>query len=120
MNFLRRRAAAGALLAPAVLCLALGRPPAAGGRQRGAAPGALALYNKHCASCHGRDGRAQTRKGRRNQARDLTVAPWQEGVTDERLFNSITHGLRRMPAFNGRLDDRQVESLVAYVRGLKK
>ena len=81
---------------------------------------AAALYNKHCATCHGKDGRAKTFKAKYNKARDLTDADWQAGVTDERLFNSITRGRDKMPSFGKRLSAAQVESLVAHVRRLKK
>ena len=82
---------------------------------------AVALYNKHCATCHGKDGRAKTLKAKFNKARDLTDAEWQAAVTDERLFNSITRGRGdKMPSFGKKLNAAQVESLVAHVRRLKK
>lgn len=82
---------------------------------------AAALYNKHCATCHGKDGRAKTMKAKFNKARDLTDAKWQASVTDERLFNSITQGRGgKMPSFGKKLNAGQVESLVAHVRRLKK
>ena len=54
------------------------------------------------------------------RARDLTDPQWQSGVTDERIFNSITNGKGKMPSFKRKLTNEQTESLVAYVRGLKK
>jgi cytochrome c len=119
MSFVWKKILAGALAPSALLCAAPGAPPPAP-RPQGSATPAAALYRKHCATCHGKDGRAQTFKAKFNKARDLTVAPWQETVTDDRLFNSITHGLRRMPAFGKKLNQRQIESLVAHVRALKK
>lgn len=119
MSFVREKILAAALVSAALMCAASGAPPPAGRVQR-RAPAAAALYRKHCASCHGKDGRARTLDGKLNKARDLTVAPWQETVTDERLFNTITHGLRRMPAYGGKLSRRQIESLVYHVRRLKR
>lgn len=81
---------------------------------------AAAIYMKRCASCHGKDGRAKTFKAKFNDARDLTNAQWQEDVSDERIYNAITNGRGKMPAFRKKLSDSQVESLVSYVRGLKK
>ena len=77
-------------------------------------------FAKNCATCHGKDGRAKTFKAKFNHARDLTDAQWQSGVTDERIFNSITNGKGKMPSFKRKLTNEQTESLVAYVRGLKK
>lgn len=80
------------------------------------------LYGRHCASCHGTDGRAKTSKGRFSHARDLTDAQWQNDVTDERLFNSIMNGRNvrgNMPAFSDKLNEKEVDSLVSFVRKFK-
>ncbi len=83
-------------------------------------PPQSALYTKQCASCHGKDGRSKTIKGRLKHARDLTVREWQEKVSDERIFNSINNGKGKMPAYAKKLSQEQVESLVTYVRALKR
>ncbi len=53
---------------------------------------AAELYAKNCASCHGKDGRAKTFKGKLKHARDLTDQTWQGNAGDERLFNAIMNG----------------------------
>lgn len=53
---------------------------------------ARALFAKHCASCHGKDGRAKTFKGKLIHARNLADPDWQAGVSDERISNSINNG----------------------------
>jgi mono/diheme cytochrome c family protein len=81
------------------------------------------LFRQHCASCHGLDGKAQTSKGKFSHARDLADSTWQDDVTDERIFNSIMNGRNvrgNMPAFSDRFSEAQVNSLVAFVRGLRK
>ncbi len=81
------------------------------------------IYSKHCAECHGKDGRAQTSKGRFSHARDLTDAKWQDDVSDERIFNSIMNGRNvrgNMPAFSDKLNQQDADGLVGYVRKLKK
>jgi mono/diheme cytochrome c family protein len=84
-----------------------------------AAPDAAPLFNSQCAKCHGRDGRAQTKRGRQTNTRDVTSAVWQNEVSDERIFNSISRGKGKMPAFK-KLSDAQIDSLVDYVRRLRK
>lgn len=84
-----------------------------------AAPDAASLFNGQCAKCHGRDGRAKTTRGRQTQTRDITSAEWQNDVSDERIFNSISRGKGKMPAFK-KLSDAQIDSLVSYVRRLRK
>jgi mono/diheme cytochrome c family protein len=79
------------------------------------------LYRRHCVSCHGNDGRAKTSKGKFSHARDLADAEWQADVSDERIFNSIMNGRNvrgNMPAFSNKLNEKQVNSLVGFVRKL--
>jgi len=84
-----------------------------------AAPDAASLFNSQCAQCHGRDGRAKTKRGRQTHTRDITNAEWQNDVSDERIFNSISRGKGKMPSFK-KLSDAQIDSLVGYVRQLRK
>jgi mono/diheme cytochrome c family protein len=99
------------LLAATALSAKTGNAPAANATQ---------LYAKHCASCHGKDGRAKTIKGKLKHARNLTDGEWQEKVSDERIFNSIMNGKEKMPAFGKMLAQEQIEALVTYVRALRK
>jgi mono/diheme cytochrome c family protein len=78
------------------------------------------LYAKQCASCHGKDGRSKTIKGKLKHARNLTDAEWQERVSDERIFNSIMNGKEKMPAYGKKLSQEQIEALVTYVRAFKR
>jgi len=84
---------------------------------------AAQLYSRYCVSCHGRNGRSQTSKGKFSHARDLTDANWQDDVTDERIFNSIMNGRNvrgNMPGFKDKLNEKDVESLIGMVRGFRK
>ena len=81
---------------------------------------AAALYNSRCAKCHGRDGRSKTTRGRLTHSRDLISADWQNDVSDERIFNSISNGKGKMPSFKKSLSEDQINSLVTYVRRLRK
>ena len=78
------------------------------------------LYSRNCASCHGRDGGAKTLKARLNHARKLNDPEWQDRVSDERIFNSIMNGKGKMPGYSRKLSEQEINSLVSYVRGLKR
>lgn len=81
------------------------------------------LYARYCSSCHGRDGRSQTSKGKFSHARDLTDATWQDDVSDERIYNSIMHGRNvrgNMPGFKNKLKEKEVNGLVEMVRGMRR
>lgn len=80
------------------------------------------LYRRHCVSCHGNDGRAKTSKGKFSHARDLSDPQWQAEVSDERIFNSIMNGRNvrgNMPSFSNKLNEKEANSLVDFVRQLK-
>lgn len=81
---------------------------------------ASTLFEKNCSTCHSKDGQAKTFKAKFNHARNLTDSEWQASVSDERLFNSISNGRGHMPAWGKKLTESEINSLVAYVRQLKK
>ena len=84
---------------------------------------AAQVYGKYCVSCHGRDGRSKTTKAKFNHARDIADGNWQDQVTDERIYNSIMNGRNvrgNMPSFNKKITDEEADSLVSYVRQLRK
>jgi mono/diheme cytochrome c family protein len=85
-----------------------------------AAADARTIFNRQCVSCHGRDGRGRTRKGRQTHARDMTDASWQDDVSDERLFNSISNGRGKMPAFRKKISENDIDALVAHVRRMRR
>jgi mono/diheme cytochrome c family protein len=86
-----------------------------------AVPGdAKAAYDAKCAKCHGKDGRAKGLINKAKGVRNLTDAKWQEDISDERLFNSISNGRGKMPSFKKKLSEAEIDALVAYVRRLKK
>jgi mono/diheme cytochrome c family protein len=122
-KYLQSFALAGAVLIS--FCLWL-HPPgiaSASGAESSATEGtddAGSLYNKKCAECHGKDGRAKSFRGKLSHARDLTDADWQQRVSDERIYNSISNGKGKMPAFGKKLSEAEINSLAKYVRDLKK
>lgn len=123
---MRRSARTAAIAVTMLLCVSLWLNPSHSSQlttqdNNTPVPGnAGPLFEKNCATCHGKDGRAKTFKAKFNHARNLTDAKWQAEVSDERLFNSITNGRGKMPAFGKKFSEAEVNSLVAYVRHLKK
>ena len=83
-------------------------------------------WTKNCASCHGKDGKGQTKAGRKADVKDLTDATYQASFTDEQMFKQIKEGLKdkngkeKMKAFGDKFSDEEIKALVAFVRGLKK
>lgn len=82
-------------------------------------------WEKHCAKCHGADGKGQTKMGQKLGIKDYTDAKVQEGFTDEQAFKAIKEGLKDkegktlMKPAEG-LSDDEIKALVKYVRAFKK
>ncbi len=81
---------------------------------------ATTIYKNDCASCHGKDGQAKSFRGKLLKAQNLTDSTWQADISDEHIFNVISNGHKKMPAFGKKLSEEEINSLVAYVRKLKK
>jgi mono/diheme cytochrome c family protein len=90
------------------------------------APTAAQNYEKHCAGCHGTDGKGQTRLGRKSGAKNLTDKAGAGKLTDAELFRTIQAGRRddqgreRMEGFGNDLSAAEITDLVAYVRRFTK
>ena len=85
-----------------------------------------ANYKQHCSKCHGPDGKAQTRLGKKSGAKDLSDKQAAAKLTDEEAFRTIKLGRKdkngdeKMDAFGGDLSDKEITELVAYIRSFAK
>ena len=84
-----------------------------------------ANWTKHCASCHGKDGKGQTKAGKMAGVKDQTDAQYQAGLKDDKMFAAIKDGLKedgkeKMKPFKDKLSDDEIKALIAHVRTLKK
>ncbi len=84
-----------------------------------------ALWDHHCAMCHGADGKGQTNMGKRLGVKDYTDAKVQAALTDEATFKAVKEGFKdkdgktlMRPEKN--LSDSDIKDLVAYMRTFKK
>ena len=75
------------------------------------------LYVSNCARCHGTNGRAQTRLGRKLEADDLTTSE-AKGLSTARVVRLITNGKGDMPGFRRKLTPAQINSIAEYIRSL--
>ena len=86
-------------------------------------------WTDHCATCHGADGKGQTKIGQMLKIKDFTDAKVQADMKDEDMTKAIKEGIKdadgktKMKAYvtgaDTPLTDAEVKALVAYVRGLK-
>lgn len=78
------------------------------------------LYQRHCASCHGPQGRgdgSQALAG--GTPSDLTDETWDYGSTDGEIFVAIRDGVSAdMLAYKDKLTDKQIWQLVTFIRSI--
>ena len=82
------------------------------------------LWDKHCASCHGKDGKGQTKMGKKLEVRDYSDAKVLDSIKDDKAFTAIKDGLNengkeRMKPFKDKLSDDEIKALLKFVRTLK-
>jgi cytochrome c6 len=81
-------------------------------------------WDNLCASCHGSDGKGQTKQGKKLKLRDYTTAPVQAELKDEEMLKAITGGIKengkdRMKSFKEEISADEIKDLVAYIRKFK-
>ena len=88
----------------------------AAGSARAADAATADLYQKKCAVCHGKDGKASTPMAQKLGATDLTAVKASEAD----IAKVIADGKGKMTPFKGKLTDAEIASLAKYVKdGLK-
>lgn len=90
-----------------------------------AASDAKENWTKHCAKCHGEDGRGQTVMGRKAKLKDYTSAADQKKFTDEEALRITREGKKErgktvMKGYSDILSDADIKALVDHVRKFKK
>ncbi|HVZ63358.1 MAG TPA: cytochrome c [Lacunisphaera sp.] len=81
-------------------------------------------WDNNCASCHGSDGKAQTKTGKKLKIKDYTDAAVQAAMKDEDMIAAITNGVKvdgkeKMKSFKDELSADEIKDLVAYIRKFK-
>lgn len=81
-------------------------------------------WENSCASCHGADGKAQTKQGKKLKIRDYTDAAVQAELKDDEMLKAILEGVtengkERMKGFKDELSEAEAKDLVAFVRKMK-
>ena len=76
-------------------------------------------YKARCAMCHGPDGKGDTAMGKKFGLKDLGSADVQ-GKSDADLATTITKGKDKMPEYGSKLSKDKIDTLVKYIRSLKK
>jgi mono/diheme cytochrome c family protein len=85
------------------------------------------IFQTRCFVCHGREGKGDGpgSTGLGATVQDLTNPAWQDSTSDDTIGSVIRNGAQAVGrsaamAPNRDLSDAQVQSLVRYVRGLRR
>ncbi len=73
------------------------------------------IYQQHCATCHGADGKANTARGKRKGATDLT----KSNISTAQGIRIITNGRELMPGFKDTLSDTGIKDVMNFIRGFR-
>ena len=82
-------------------------------------------WDNDCASCHGSDGKGQTKTGKKLKIKDYTDASVQAALKDEDITKAITEGIKgdngkeKMKSFKDDLSADEVKDLVGFIRKFK-
>jgi mono/diheme cytochrome c family protein len=84
-----------------------------------------ANWNKHCASCHGKDGSGDTRMGKKAGAKDYRDPAVQATVKPDVALKNIKEGMKedgkeKMKPFADKLSDDEIKELIAYIKMFEK
>jgi cytochrome c6 len=81
-------------------------------------------WEASCASCHGADGKAQTKQGKKLKVRDYTDPKVQAEMKDDAMLKAILEGYVQngkttMKGFKDELSEQECKDLVTFIRQLK-
>lgn len=84
-----------------------------------------ALYEQHCAKCHGADGKGNTKMGQKVGAKDYSSPKTWEGVTDAAAVKAVKEGVKDkdgkvvMKPAEG-VSDADAKAMIDHMKTLKK
>lgn len=77
------------------------------------------LFSKHCARCHGEDGKAETQEGLDLGATDLTSERVKK-MSQAKIISIIKEGKGAMPPFGKEISRSEISLLADYVKKFSK
>lgn len=89
----------------------------------GLAADVKALYEEHCAKCHGSDGKGNTKMGKKLGAKDYTDPKVQAELKVDKALKALKEGLKEgdktlMKPFD--LPESDLKALIEYMKAFKK
>ncbi len=84
-----------------------------------------ANWNKHCASCHGKDGSGDTKMGKKSGAKDYRDPKVQAEIKPDEALKNVKAGMKedgkeKMKPFADKLSDDEIKELITYIKKFEK
>lgn len=76
-----------------------------------------AIFKSKCAACHGQDGKGETAMGKKLGIRSLASKEVQK-QTDAELLSITKNGKNKMPAYEGKIPEADLQAVIAHIRTL--
>lgn len=115
-----------AIAAVAALAVLAAAPAWAEDAPAKAAPDAAKLWKKNCQSCHGPDGKGDTKAGKKAKVEDLTSAEVKAKLERPKVIESIRDGIKAkdsdkmaMKAYSKKLSEEEIAVLADYAMAFK-
>lgn len=84
-----------------------------------------ALYDKHCASCHAKDGSGKTKMGQKVGTKDYrdpkVLAALKDDIALKNIKDGMTEGGKeKMKPFKDKLSDDEIKALIGKIKEFGK
>ena len=79
-----------------------------------------AIFQKKCKKCHGTDGKAQTKMGKKHKISDMTTPEWKGKHTKADVVKAITEGKAdtKMKPYKEKLTADEIAAVADFVLAL--
>ena len=84
------------------------------------------LWSKNCQTCHGADGKGQTKAGEKAKVKDLTSAAVKTKLTKAKALESMKNGVKEegsdklaMKSYSEKLSAAEIDALADYAIAFK-
>jgi mono/diheme cytochrome c family protein len=77
------------------------------------------IYKARCLMCHAADGSGNTPAGKATKTPPFN-SPELLKMSDAEFIADTKNGKGKMPAYSGKLSDKEIKDVVAYIRTLQK
>jgi len=83
------------------------------------------LYDKHCVSCHGKDGSGKTKMGQKSGVKDYQDPKVQAELKEDVALKHIKEGMsesgkEKMKPFKDKLSDDEIKALFGKIKEFGK